>query len=833
MNEMPLKLLEATMITIDERQILLRADAENKQEAISQVGKLLVQTGCIDAGYIDSMLAREKVANTFLGNGIAIPHGLPENRDLIERTGIAVVQIPDGITWNPGETARLIVGIAAKSDEHIEVLRRLTRVLADEEQVARLTRTNDPRDIIEALTGERPAEPVIPTGNADYANFFDAVIQNKTGFHARPAANFVDLAKQFQADIKVRYGENVANGKSLISLLQLGAEHGATVRVSAQGSDTAKALDVLQTAIATGLGDELEEHPSSGATNIGQGWVPQAVGVTIDGISASGGIAIGPIHQYTHRSIVVADRLGDPAVEGNMFQQALDAAQGELNALYEEVKTRLGSGKAAIFRVHSEFLNDAALIQQTVVQIYQGHSAAWAWQNAINERVSQVQKLDDPVLAGRAVDLSDIGQRVLKHLVTAHTDQPVLPKAPAILVADDLTPSDTAALDTDIILGLCTAKGGPTSHTAIIARSLGIPALVGAGDTILEITDATPAILDGINGKLYLKASDTDMQAARSLQEQLLQLQDAALSTRFAPAVTKDGYRVEVSANINRASEAAQALAVGAEGVGLMRTEFLFLGRDAAPSEDEQFEAYRDMVLALGGRPLIIRTLDIGGDKYVPYLNLPKEDNSFLGVRGIRLCVARPDLFIPQLRAIYRATAFGPISIMFPMIATLEDVEQARMYAEQVRLELNAALVPIGIMIEVPSAVILADHFAKIIDFFSIGTNDLTQYTLAMDRLHPQLAKQADALHPAVLRMIDKTVQAVRAEGKWVGVCGGVAGDPQGAVILAGLGVSELSVSVPSVAAVKARIRDMSMEDMQRLAQQALECRTAAEVRSL
>ncbi|MGB8344915.1 MAG: phosphoenolpyruvate--protein phosphotransferase [Ktedonobacteraceae bacterium] len=821
------------MITIDEQQILLLADATDKQEAIRQAGQLLVTSGCIEAGYIASMLNREKVANTFLGNGIAIPHGLPEDRELIRQTGIAVVQIPHGITWNPGETVQLIVGIAAKSDEHIEVMKRLTRVLGDKDQVDRLTQTTDPRDIIEALTGERPAAPVSTAEATDYASRFDTVIQNKTGLHARPATYFVDLAKHFQSDIKVRYGDRSANGKSLISLLQIGAEHGASIRVSAQGADAAAALDALQAAIAGGLGDEMEEQPTPQAANVSQGWVPQAAGAAMAGITASGGLAIGPIHQYTHRGIVVTDHPSDPAVEGDAFQNALNAAQAELNTLYEEVKTRLGSGKAAIFRVHNEFLNDAGLIQQTIALIYQGHSAAWAWQHAINERVSQVQKLDDPILAARAVDLSDVGQRVLQHLAGTQNEQPVLPKAPAILVAEDLTPSDTAALDTDVILGLCTARGGPTSHTAIIARSLGIPAIVGAGEAVLDIPGGTPAILDGTNGMLYLKASEADLQAARAMQGEILKQQDAALSTRFAPATTTDGYRVEVAANINRASEALQAVAAGAEGVGLMRTEFLFLGRDSAPTEEEQFEAYRDMVLALGGRPLIIRTLDIGGDKQVPYLNLPKEDNSFLGVRGIRLCLARPDLFIPQLRAIYRATSYGPISIMFPMIATLEDVEQARTYAEQVRQDLNAPNVPIGIMIEVPSAVIMADHFAQVIDFFSIGTNDLTQYTLAMDRLHPQLAKQADALHPAVLRMIERTVQAARAAGKWVGVCGGIAGDPKGAVILAGLGVSELSVSVPSIAAVKALIRDMSLVEMQRIAQQALQCRTAAEVRSL
>ncbi len=822
------------MITIDERLIRVQARAADKQEAIRQAGQLLVDSGYIDAGYIASMLEREKVANTYLGNGISIPHGLPKDRDLIKQTGIAVVQVPAGVTWNPGETAHLIVGIAAKSDEHIEVLRRLTRVLGDQEQVARLVQTSDPRDIIEALTGERPAVAPKSADQADYANFFDAVILNKTGLHARPAATFVDLAKRFQADIKVRHGDSVAQGKSLISLLQLGVEHGASVRVSAQGPDAASALGALKSAIAVGLGDEPEEQLPPAPANGTQGWVAHAAGATIAGVPASGGLAIGPVRQYAQQSaIVVEDHPGDPISEGDRLQNALNAAQRELDRLHEEVKTRLGSGKAAIFRVHGEFLNDDTLIMQTVALIYQGHSAAWAWQHVINERVSQMQKLDDPTLAGRAVDLSDAGQRVLSHLTGAVEKRPIALDTPAILVAEDLTLSDTATLDRDMILGLCTARGGPTSHTAILARGFGLPAVVGAGEAVLEVADGTPAILDGEGGKLYLKPSEADVQAARDLQQQLQRQQDEARASGAAPAITTDGHRVEVAANINRAADVPQALEAGAEGVGLMRTEFLFLARDSAPSEDEQFEAYRDMAQALGDRPLIIRTLDIGGDKEVPYLHLPHEDNSFLGVRGIRLCLVRPDLFLPQLRAIYRAAAYGRIHIMFPMIATLEDVERARAITEQVRQELNAPPVPLGIMIEVPSAVVLADHLAREVDFFSIGTNDLTQYTLAMDRLHPQLARQADALHPAVLRMIERAVQAARKEGKWVGVCGGIAGDPKGATILTGLGVAELSVSVPSIAAVKAHLRSRSLTDMQQIAQKALQCRTAAEVRSL
>ena len=303
--------------------------------------------------------------------------------------------------------------------------------------------------------------------------------------------------------------------------------------------------------------------------------------------------------------------------------------------------------------------------------------------------------------------------------------------------------------------------------------------------------------------------------------------------TRYEPAITIDGHRVEIVANVNRPGEAAAAVEAGAEGVGLMRTEFLFLGRDEPPSEEEQYEALAQMVRELNGLPLIVRTLDIGGDKNAPYLDLPVEDNSFLGIRGIRLCLERPDLFQAQLRAIYRASTLGPLSVMFPMIARLEDLEAAIEHAERARAEIGAEPIDIGIMIEVPSAVVLAPELARRVQFFSIGTNDLTQYVLAMDRLHPVLAKQADALHPAVLRMVKATVDAADAAGIWVGVCGGVAGEPEGALVLTGLGVRELSVSVPAVAAVKARLRAVRHTDAQRLAERALACATAAEVRAL
>jgi phosphocarrier protein FPr len=802
--------------------------------AIREVGNLLVNSQYIKPGYIDSMLGREKVANTYLGSGVAIPHGLPKDRELILKTGIAVLQIPQGVEWNPGEKVHLIIGIAARSDEHLEVLANLTRVLGNEELIAQLSTTANRQDIISHLGGAKAKSGGPPASTATLAEFtkqVEATILGEHGLHARPATTFVDIAKQFKADVRVGYYGKVADGKSLVALLQLGVEGGKAIRIMAEGPDEDAALQALKEAVDAGLGDEEESQPD--VTYV-HGWKPAEVGQTIPGLSASPGLAIGPIQQYVHRKIVVEVTAKDPAVEETKLQKAIATAQVELEQLYEDVKARSGAGRAAIFRAHAEFLNDEDLVTDSTNLIKKGHSAGWSWQQTIQAQVQKMAKVGDALIAARAVDLGDVGNRVLKLLAGTVDDTPFVPDEPVILLAEDLTPSDTAGLDPAHILGFCTAGGGPTSHTAIIARSLGIPAIVGTGPAILNQADGALAILDGDGGNLYLKPSKADVESAKKVQGVLQEMRDAEYRSRYEPALTLDGRRIEVVANIGKASEAAQAVNAGGEGVGLMRTEFLFLDREQPPDEEEQYEAYLEMVKALAGLPLIIRTLDIGGDKEVPYLNLPAEENPFLGVRGVRLCLARPEeLFMPQLRAIYRASKHGPIKIMFPMVSAMEDLTAAQDFAEMARQEVGAEPLETGIMIEVPSAVVMAPELAKEVDFFSIGTNDLTQYVLAMDRGHPMLARRADGLHPAVLRMIDQTVRAASAAGKWVGVCGGIAGDPKGAVILVGLGVSELSMSIPSIAAIKAKLRNMTLKKAQDIASQALTCRNAAEVRNL
>ncbi|MBB6099206.1 phosphocarrier protein FPr [Deinobacterium chartae] len=820
------------MIRLPAHLVRLAATPRDKDEAIAQVAQLLVDAGNVPPDYVQGMLRREHTANTYLGNGVAIPHGVPEDKDLIRETGIAVLQVPQGVSWTEaGEAARLIVGIAARSDEHLEVLRRLTRVLADPAQVDELTRTADPARIIEALTGERaaatPAAPAVST--LPYRT--ELRLPNPAGMHARPATQLAQLVKAHGGRVQLSYGGALADASSMMSVLQLGLPAGATFELSADDPAT---LQALRDAVAAGLGDDLSAPASAQAPErVAPAWEPQRVSATIEGVPASGGLVVGVTRQHRTERLQVSDEgVSDPALEATRLDAAIAAARQDLHDLAREVGESLGRERAAIFEAHAALLEDEAVIQDTVRRILDGHSVAWAYQAVMNERIAQLQRLDDPNLAARAADLGDVQGRVLRKLLGLPEPQ-LTSGQPVVLIAHDLTPSDTATLDPGSVLGFCTAVGGPTSHTAIIARGLGLPAIVAAGEGVLNIPDGTPCILDGASGRLYLEPSEADRLEAAARREQAERDQAAAREARHQPATTRDGHRVEVAANINRASDAASALEAGAEGVGLMRTEFLFLERDSIPSEEEQEREYRAMAESLAGRPLIIRTLDIGGDKEVPYLGLAREDNSFLGMRGIRLCFERPDLFVPQLRAIYRAARHGDVRIMFPMISTLEDFRRAKGIAEAVRAELGAPQVPLGIMVEVPSAALLAEEFAREVDFFSIGTNDLTQYTLAMDRLHPQLARQTDALHPAVLRMIDTTVRAAQRHGRWVGVCGGAAGEPLGALLLSGLGVHELSVSVPQVPAVKAALREHSMTELRELAARALTCASAAEVRAL
>ncbi len=669
----------------------------------------------------------------------------------------------------------------------------------------------------------------------------DLTIHNPTGLHARPAKVFVNTAKQYKSDIRVQHGEKKANAKSLISMLTLGVECGSEIRLIVDGADEEEALAALVTAVADGLGEDhhapVETAVPPTAPANGQQATPGNTAVlpanVIKGIPAAPGIAIGPIYHLTHEEITIDETFRGASVEEAALQKALDRARGQLVTLHKQMVQSTSASEAAIFEVHQEILEDPDLLDAVLERIHKQQSAARAWQVTIDGRAKAMAALNDPLLAGRAADIQDVGYRVLRLLMGGDEQQVSLPDHPIILVAADLSPSDTASLDRGKILGFCTAAGGPTAHSAIIARALSLPAIVSAGTAVLDIANLTPVILNGSDGTLTINPDAAAVAQAQAQQQSWQAAMSRAAATAGEPAITQDNHRVEVVANIGGLKDARKAATAGAEGVGLLRTEFLFLERTEAPTELEQFEVYRDVVQALNGQPVIVRTLDIGGDKPLPYISVPPEANPFLGERGIRLCLNRPELLRQQLRAILRAAAFGPLRIMFPMVADLSEWRAARAMVAEIRAELGAPDVEVGIMIEVPSAALMADVFAKEVDFFSIGTNDLTQYTLAMDRMHPSLAGKSDGLHPAVLRLIARTVEAAHANGKWVGVCGELGADPQAVPILVGLGVDELSVSVPSIPSVKAQIRELTLAAAQAIAQEALACGTAVEVREM
>ncbi|WP_186144303.1 phosphoenolpyruvate--protein phosphotransferase [Burkholderia gladioli] len=830
-------------------QVRLAARAASRHDAIDQAGALLVEAGVIEPAYVASLHGREQVSNTYLGHGVAIPHGLQEDRHLIRRTGVAVLQLPDGVEWRDGERARLVVAIAAQSDQHIVLLQRLTRLIGDPARLAQLLATRDPLAIVNVLDGDAGAAPaagsaaIVHATPADYAERVELVLDYPHGLHARPASAWVASAKRFQAALRVRHGDSAADPKNLVSLLQLGATANAELVLSAQGVDAAEALAALKRTIEA---LSAEEHARADAAKLRRQqaqpalWTPRDPATVIEGVGAGPGFVAGPVRLMRSRTLQIEDRADDPLDAATRLEAALASTARELEALARETGARLGEAEGAIFAAQRELLDDAALLDETARLVVDGHGLAWSWHRATEQQAAKLAALPDPLLAARAADLRDVARRVLGHLGDADVEGSADVSgdgagqgAPAILIAEDLTPSDTAQLDPAVTLGFCTVAGGPTSHTAILARTMGVPAAVACGAALLALRDGEHVVLDGNAGRLYAGVSAADRERAAEAQRRFVEAQHRAAANRALPAATLDGHVLEIGANITRPAQVKAAIENGADGVGLMRTEFLFLERHDAPDEEEQYACYRQMVEASGGRHLIIRTLDIGGDKQVPYLNLPHESNPFLGVRGLRLCLRRPELFVPQLRALYRAAMHGPLWIMFPMVSTLDEARQAIALAETVRAELDAPKVPLGIMVETPSAAALADHFAELVDFFSIGTNDLTQYVLAIDREHPELARMAESLHPAVLRMIAQTVDGARRHRKWVGVCGGLAGEPLGAAILAGLGVDELSMSVRDIPAVKTRLRASRLDALRALARRALDAADVDAVRAL
>lgn len=937
------------MLTLTANDIRLGARATDWKEALAQAARDLEQAGYTTPDYLDGMMTRERQSSTVLGHGIAIPHGTPESRGAVVATGVRVLQFPDGITWHDGARVHVLVAIAAQSDEHLDILRHLTRVLDTPGLPDTLSRITDAGDLAARLSrtpvtpkcdretlclgvaATSPAElalvaaarlhrlhcidtgflariaeqnpidlgrgfwlshhtegarhpalalatPATPTpglqgvfclaaprdaadelleridhilagnapmdcldaeawlagmsGEAGPAVTATVTLLNHPGLHARPAKHLVQEARRHNARIRIRLLEGdgpAVSATSLTRVIGLGARRGQTLRLSATGEDAEQAIAALTRAIHEGLGEAVAPLATAETRSTHADLEPPAPLVDdqpIKAVAASPGLALAPAFVMRPPTLTYPDTANDGAEQIRRLQQALKDAAGQLQTLIRQAE---GGEAAPILSVHVEMLRDEDLYQAAVEAIHEGASAEAAWWRAIETAARAQETLADRVLAERAADLRDVGRRVLANLCGAALPTP--PDTPYVLVAEDLGPSDVARLDLTRVRGLVTARGGATAHSAILARALGLPAVVGAGERVLTLADGTDLVVDGERGCLVANPGRERRERIHRRLEHLSALQARAHECRHQPATTTDGHTVEVCANLGNTAHTPDAVARGADGVGLLRTEFIFMAHPEAPDLETQVHEYRQAFAALDGRPLVARTLDVGGDKPLDYWPLPREDNPFLGMRGIRLSLSRPDILETQVRALLTAAGDRPLRIMFPMVKDVAEFRAARAIVDRVQADVPVADLQVGVMVEVPSCALLAQSLAPEVDFFSIGTNDLTQYTLAIDRGHGTLSAEADGLHPAVLRLIRMTVEAAHDHGRWVGVCGELASDPQAVPVLVGLGVDELSVTSRRVPLVKACIRNLDLATARRQAHRALSLATAAEVR--
>lgn len=665
-------------------------------------------------------------------------------------------------------------------------------------------------------------------------------VTNRLGLHARPAALFVGTAGRYKAKILVRNvtrNSDWVNAKSINQVTTLGVLQGHEIALVAEGEDAGVALAALTALARDGFGESAQEEvaeqpvqPTVASIKTGQ----------LGGIPVAPGVALGPAYVHHMQALTVTRRaITDPEIEIQRLHNAIAAARKDIETLRTRARQQVGAYEAAIFEAHLLFLDDPALVDVAVARIRgERINAEVAWQTAVETQVANFQALDDAYLQTRAMDVANVGEQVLRYLVgETRAPLPVM-ETPGILLAQDLMPSDTIQLDTSKVLGIVTVMGGATSHAAILARALNIPAVAGVGPELMRIRPGTLVAVDGDRGLVEVIQDEATQAHYTERRMQWLQKLADTKSKGQAPAITRDGKRVEVVANIRGVADARRALEYGAEGVGLLRTEFLYLDRKTAPSEEEQFVLYKAIADVFGQQPLVIRTLDIGGDKPLPYIDTPQEDNPFLGWRGIRMTLVRQDLLRTQLRAILRASPGRSIKIMAPMVATVEEARAFRTIVRNVQADLRSEGIPfdekveIGIMVEVPSAAVIADLLAKEVDFFSIGTNDLSQYTMAADRANAQVAYLADPFHPAVLRLIKQVIDAAHACGIWVGLCGELAGMPWGVPILLGLGLDEFSMNPPAIPGAKDIIRRLSLAEAQAIATHVLKLESAEAVKA-
>ncbi|NGH49268.1 phosphoenolpyruvate--protein phosphotransferase [Staphylococcus aureus] len=559
----------------------------------------------------------------------------------------------------------------------------------------------------------------------------------------------------------------------------------------------------------------------------------------IKGIAASDGVAIAKAYLLVEPDLTFDKNEKVTDVEGEVakFNSAIEASKVELTKIRNNAEFQLGADKAAIFDAHLLVLDDPELIQPIQDKIKnENANAATALTDVTTQFVTIFESMDNEYMKERAADIRDVSKRVLSHILGVELPNPSMIDESVVIVGNDLTPSDTAQLNKEFVQGFATNIGGRTSHSAIMSRSLEIPAIVGTKSITQEVKQGDMIIVDGLNGDVIVNPTEDELIAYQDKRERYFADKKELQKLRDADTVTVDGVHAELAANIGTPNDLPGVIENGAQGIGLYRTEFLYMGRDQMPTEEEQFEAYKEVLEAMGGKRVVVRTLDIGGDKELSYLNLPEEMNPFLGYRAIRLCLAQQDIFRPQLRALLRASVYGKLNIMFPMVATINEFREAKAILLEEKENLKneghdiSDDIELGIMVEIPATAALADVFAKEVDFFSIGTNDLIQYTLAADRMSERVSYLYQPYNPSILRLVKQVIEASHKEGKWTGMCGEMAGDETAIPLLLGLGLDEFSMSATSILKARRQINGLSKNEMTELANRAVDCATQEEV---
>ena len=693
--------------------------------------------------------------------------------------------------------------------------------------------------ILEVLPGEAPraeapkaAAAAVPS-HEDMRQVFTVAFDH--GLHVRPAARLAAALKPFAAEVSIDFQGRTANARSTVAMMGLGVHRGDKIGVHARGADAHAALEALEDLLGPVAGERRRPDPiapvaalfAAGGDAVRSG---NADARRLEGLIASRGLAIGRVAHWAHPELSIVERGSGEAGE----RTALDRALEKVRRMMEDGAAAVQGERKALLEAHRELAADPELRSQAEDWIGRGKSAAFAWRRATRAVADTLAKLEDSRMRERAADLRDIENQVLLVLAGQDAAPLVSLEADAVLVADELPPSALIGLDRGSIAGIALASGGPTSHVSILAAAAGIPALVALGPRALAIREGTRVVLDAEHGWIDVDPPAAERAAIERAVAQREQERAADVAAARPEARTRDGVRIRVNANLGSLDEVEHAVACGAEGCGLLRTEFLYLDRREAPGEDEQAGEYQRIATALDGRPLSIRTMDVGGDKPIPYLPMPREENPALGLRGVRASFWRPALLRTQIRAILRVRPHGQCRILLPMVTDAEEVRAIRLIVEECARELDvAAAPPIGAMIETPASALLAEQLAQAADFLSIGSNDLSQYALAIDRGHTELAKRLDALHPAVLRLIALVADAANSRGKPVSLCGALGSDLDALPILIGLGVHEVSAAPAMVPRLKRTARGLDAGQCREVARRALEQSSAAQVREL